>query len=456
MSGAFRALLVTGFCTGALVVQAASPFDALSGFLDAVPVEVPPSELAGSGVSGPARDRILWRRGGQTVADLPQLQAYLNRVLRRLAATAGDGRVAAQVFIAPSASFGAFALPNGAIFVNLGTLLALQSEDELGALLGHELAHLRLGHHGSDDYRDFLDRGIRLAGTYLVERGNTVGRIDPQQLQLASWVSQTVLFPAWSRVQEDEADRFGLERLLAAGYNADAMVHLLRRLAEATERRQQALAMPRGKSMASELKRRVEQELAREHRSAQERQQTIRQLLKGRFRHRPRPPFEKQALAQALSDAASREPLALYRAGQVIEQALMTRQRRILRLPETRLLYESQRADPWLQMLVFRLATLKRDRKRAAMALQRAHATGEAPYLTYRLLAEQAVKRRDLEQAGRYLEELNVIFDYPAPTLPLSIRVQHRLGRPVLPLQLRCRAVGDERLVKACNVAAKR
>jgi len=148
-------------------------------------------------------DLRAWRRGGQTFARLPALERHLNRVAKRVLGSKADARRPVQVIIAPSAAFGAYTLPNGGIFVNLGTILALRSEDEVAALLGHEIAHLLLRHHDSDEYRNLLDKSFRVAELYMASRGQQFGKRDFLKLQAASWVSQKALFPAWSRKQED-------------------------------------------------------------------------------------------------------------------------------------------------------------------------------------------------------------------------------------------------------------
>ena len=401
-------------------------------------------------------DLRTWRRGGQTFAQLPALQRYLNRVAMRVLANKADARRPVQVIIAPSAAFGAYTLPNGGIFVNLGTILALRSEDEVAALLGHEIAHLLLRHHDSDEYRNLLDKGFKVAELYMASRGQQFGKRDFQKLQAASWVSQKALFPAWSRKQEDAADRKGVDLLVAAGYNADAMVRLLKIVARATERQQKELQALPPKQAVERMIREMERKVPAEHASAVARQKGIRAYLKERHADRQRPAFLRQPWQAALQEPRTASAIARYRRGHRVERLLTTGSNAATARDLRALLVETDVRDAYLQMLAFRIALMQKDGARAMTALRQAHASGTAPFLTYRILAELAVRKQDYVQADRYLKELNTLFDYPPQTLPLTISVNRRLKRFLLPLQMRCVATADKALIQRCNEAATR
>ncbi len=436
--------------------HAGNPFGGLKDFFATVPKSTLDEAQGDHGKPDIARDIAAWRRGGQTFADMPYLHVYLQQIADRLLGDRDTGERTVQIMISPPEAFGAFTLPNGAVFVNLGTLLALRSEDEVAALLGHELAHVLLRHHESDEYRNLLDKGFRFAELYMSSQGGKFGQNDFRKLQAASWVSQKALFPAWTRQQEDAADRKGLELMIAAGYNADAMVRLLRVVQKATERQRQALKAARPDEALRQMAQQVERELSTEHKSAEARLQQVRTLLKTELRKRPRPALRRAAWQQALDRPSTREAIARYRRGHVVDR-LVAAGKPAAGTPEGQaILADAGRKDAWLQMLALYLALERQDGDRALQALRQAHASGKAPYITYRILAELAVKQGDYTLADRYLNELNEAFDWPPQTLPLTIHVNRKLKRFLLPLQMRCVATADKQLINSCNVAATR
>jgi len=129
----------------------------------------------------------------------------------------------------------AFSSADGEILLSKGLLLALQSEDEVGAVLAHELGHSLIGH---------------LKDKQPIKSGS------PQLLL--------------SIEQEKEADKLSLNILAATSYNPEAALTALRRLAkESAPEREQALVAELSKSQArfestvsNRLFRRAQAELA--------------------------------------------------------------------------------------------------------------------------------------------------------------------------------------------------
>jgi predicted Zn-dependent protease len=122
----------------------------------------------------------------------------------------------------------AFAAPGGFIFVTAGAIRQAQSEDELAAVLAHEVAHVVRGHAiGSiqksrlaDVYKKFLDSSVELDPA--VEQGmNSAfgGSIDD--------IVDGALVKGYSKDTEFEADRVALDIMVAAGYDPAALVRYL-------------------------------------------------------------------------------------------------------------------------------------------------------------------------------------------------------------------------------------
>ena len=150
----------------------------------------------------------------------PALQAYVAEIGERLLPHTHRPDFPYQFTVLDSEEVNAFATP-GYVYVTRGILAQLQSEAELAALLGHELAHITARHTA---------RGIGQQRT-VDALGWLVDRISgaPAVSQAAVWLGAAHL-GGYSRDAEREADRLGAEYATAAGYDPLAMRNLLQSL----------------------------------------------------------------------------------------------------------------------------------------------------------------------------------------------------------------------------------
>jgi predicted Zn-dependent protease len=135
-----------------------------------------------------------------------QIEQYLNTVGRNIGARA-HRKFNYRFYYIPSDGFiNAFALPGGHIFVGKGLLHLMTTEDELAAVLGHEVEHV-------DHY-------------HCNERVAIEARL--RHLPLSGLVALPIeLFQAgYSKEQELEADRDGTALAVMAGYSPQGAVHM--------------------------------------------------------------------------------------------------------------------------------------------------------------------------------------------------------------------------------------
>lgn len=119
----------------------------------------------------------------------------------------------------------AYTFPAGSIAVSRGIMLELQSEDELAALLGHEIGHVNARHAAERAGRGQVAQvgaaatqiGLALIG--LPELGRAAGQLTA--------IGASALLATYSRDDEREADALGMNYMSRAGYNADGMVALM-------------------------------------------------------------------------------------------------------------------------------------------------------------------------------------------------------------------------------------
>ncbi len=159
--------------------------------------------------------------------DDPELQAYVEKVAQRVLAESHLRRAdAEQRFkdtpftfrVLDSEVVNAFALPGGFVYVTRGLLTHLENEAQLGVVIAHEIGHVAARHGSKQAAEQQLGQFGLLGGAVLggaVLGGNAAQNI----LQLGSQASQ-LLFLSYSRDDERESDKLGVEYASMAGYDA--------------------------------------------------------------------------------------------------------------------------------------------------------------------------------------------------------------------------------------------
>lgn len=129
-----------------------------------------------------------------------------------------------KVHTIASDQINAYVMPGGKIVFYTGIVDKLQlSDDEIAAIMGHEMAHALREHS-----REQLSRQLATQGS-LALAASAFG-LSNSQAQIASVASEIGLTLPHSRAQESEADRMGLELMARAGYNPNAAVSLWQKM----------------------------------------------------------------------------------------------------------------------------------------------------------------------------------------------------------------------------------
>lgn len=179
--------------------------------------------------------------------DHAALAAYVSRVGARVARTTGDAPGTYRFYLLDDPEANAFAVPGGHIYVNRGLLTLLASEDELAAILGHEIAHLKSGHSsakvrargGANVLTATATTGGTILGILTFNPLLMMGSIFGNMAYGDSLVAQ--LAAGYGREQEFAADRYGAEAAANAGYTPQAAVQAIGKLQSEAEFVQAAL-----------------------------------------------------------------------------------------------------------------------------------------------------------------------------------------------------------------------
>ena len=142
----------------------------------------------------------------------PALQRYVNLVGRRVAEQAGRKEITWSFGVVDSTALNAFAAPGGYILVTSALLQMLDTEDELAAVLGHEISHVVRKHH------------------YRVIGGDSGSISDGLSGMVAN-----VLARGLDKSSEFEADRDGMVFAARAGYDASALIRVMEKLVNASK-----------------------------------------------------------------------------------------------------------------------------------------------------------------------------------------------------------------------------
>ncbi len=162
----------------------------------------------------------------------PMIVRYVNQVGQKILATMPPQPFNYRFYVIDEAVYNAFAIPAGHIFVNSGLLAAMESEDELAGILGHEIAHVTHRHISKRIERNKKIQLATVAGMVAgIFLGAAVG--DPaamQTLTIGSAAAGQTASLSYSRQDEAQSDQAGLQHIIDAGYDPRGLLNVLRRI----------------------------------------------------------------------------------------------------------------------------------------------------------------------------------------------------------------------------------
>lgn len=149
----------------------------------------------------------------------------------------------------------AFALPGGKVGVNSGLFAVARNQDQLAAVIAHEIGHVVENHH---DER--ITRQMGAAGAVQL-LGSLAGNYGQAAAQGGSVLAQTGFLLPGSRAQETEADVVGQRLMASAGYDPRGAVALWQNMIAAGGNRppQWLSTHPNPQSRIGELQSRADQ-----------------------------------------------------------------------------------------------------------------------------------------------------------------------------------------------------
>jgi len=138
--------------------------------------------------------------------------------------------------VVDSPEVNAFSLPGGPVYLNIGMIELAENEDELAAVIAHEMGHVA-ARHATERMTT-----LELSQMALYVAFAAVGGVSPLALQ-GTRLAYILGVLQYSRDMESEADELGLELMESAGYDPRGMLGILGHIE--AERREEPVLLER-------------------------------------------------------------------------------------------------------------------------------------------------------------------------------------------------------------------
>ncbi len=163
-----------------------------------------------------------------TLIDDPTIIDYITTVGKRIETQLPSHPFTYHFYVVKEEAYNAFAAPAGHVFINSGLLAAMDNENELAGILAHEIAHVACRHIAKRIERSSKIGLATLAGVLagiFLGGGAATGAITAGSV--AAGQSMSLMY---SREDEAEADQVGLKYLIRAGYGAEGLLSILKKI----------------------------------------------------------------------------------------------------------------------------------------------------------------------------------------------------------------------------------
>ena len=171
-------------------------------------------------------------RNGGAILDDPLIHEYIDNLGHQLSSHSDNPTLHFEYFVLNDPTINAVTLPGGFIGVNSGMFLASDNEDELAGVMAHETGHVTQRHiaRSIEDQKNhsLLDLATIL-GAILIAAHTADPNVAMGTLATAegSIIQHQINF---TRSQEAEADRVGIQTLARAGFSPDGMIDFFEKM----------------------------------------------------------------------------------------------------------------------------------------------------------------------------------------------------------------------------------
>jgi predicted Zn-dependent protease len=216
------------------------------------PVALPEIGSSADSILSPQQERqygtqmLRQLRGAGMVLEDPEIAEYIATLGYRVVAHSEKPEQPFTFFVVRSPQINAFAAPGGVVGTNAGLIVTAETESELAAVLAHEVAHVTQRHIVRAYERMqkvSLPVALAMLGAVIAAQNSNSGS---EAAEAAIVGGQALLQQQqinFTRDNEYEADRIGIQTLARAGFEPQAMATFFWRMGRAT-RSNSASSMP--------------------------------------------------------------------------------------------------------------------------------------------------------------------------------------------------------------------
>jgi predicted Zn-dependent protease len=154
--------------------------------------------------------------------------SYVNQIGQKIVRQTSLNNVPWKFHVVADKSINAFNIPGGHVYVNTGLIMASRNASELAGVMAHEIAH-GVSRHATERISKVY--GLNLGA------GLLLGEQPSQLKQIAAQLAGGGLVAKFSRDDEREADRLGVQFMYRAGYNPTGMASMFEKLMSERKRR---------------------------------------------------------------------------------------------------------------------------------------------------------------------------------------------------------------------------
>ena len=156
-----------------------------------------------------------------------KLTARVRQIGQRIAAISGQENFQWEFHVIEDDVMNAFCLPGGKVFFYTGILKIMENDDQVAAVMGHEIAHA-LARHGAE--RMSMQQASNFGAVVLAIALDIPPQYQDLYAQAYGMTSQLGLMLPFSRQHEHEADQIGVYLMYAAGYDVHEAVTFWKRM----------------------------------------------------------------------------------------------------------------------------------------------------------------------------------------------------------------------------------
>ena len=202
-------------------------------------------------------------RGSLPMVYDPLLDEYINSLGNRLVARANDVKFPFKFYWIDNKNINAFATLGGNVTSHTGTLAIADTESEFASVMAHEIAHVTQRHIARFVEAQSQKAPLTLAG---ILGAIVLATVNPEAGMAAMMATQGASQQSainFTRGNEQEADRIGMQIMVDAGFDPYAVPDFFRKLSEQSRFINQQLAFlqthPLSQSRVSDTRLRAEQ-----------------------------------------------------------------------------------------------------------------------------------------------------------------------------------------------------